>query len=272
MAMYIGEGADDNYVRSDEAFRRALELNPDLSIAHNLYTATEIETGRARDAMLRLLARARSSADAELFAGLVQACRFVGLERPAIVAYEHARRLDPKIRTAVSHAYLMSGQYARVIETDVEDPRMMSALALELMGRRDDAVALLRHILGGELPTFHRLVLDGTLAVIERDIPTATRAVEELFDSWGPRDPCAIYYFARTLAAMEHPRALELFRRAVHGGFSAWSFYQRDPWLDPLRPDPAFAALVDEAESRGREAAQAFVAAGGERVLGPAYG
>ena len=35
------------------------------------------------------------------------------LLRPAIAAYEHARRLDPQIRTAVSHAYLMTGEYER---------------------------------------------------------------------------------------------------------------------------------------------------------------
>ena len=43
--------------------------------------------GRARQAMLRLLERTRSrSADPELFAGLVQACRYAGLQRPAIAA------------------------------------------------------------------------------------------------------------------------------------------------------------------------------------------
>ena len=54
MAMYSGEDADENYALADAAFRRALEINPDLSIAHNLFTLVEVETGRAREAMLRL--------------------------------------------------------------------------------------------------------------------------------------------------------------------------------------------------------------------------
>jgi len=36
-------------------FRRALELNPDLSIAHNLFAYLEAETGHAETALLRLL-------------------------------------------------------------------------------------------------------------------------------------------------------------------------------------------------------------------------
>ena len=72
MAMYSGEGSEENYDLAEAAFRRALELNPDLSIAHNLFTVVEVETGQARQAMLRLLERAQShSADPELFAGLV---------------------------------------------------------------------------------------------------------------------------------------------------------------------------------------------------------
>jgi eukaryotic-like serine/threonine-protein kinase len=270
MAMYSDAGAEENYSRAEQAFSRALELNPELSIAHNLYTAIEVETGHAQQAMRRLLERARSeSGDPELFAGLVQACRYVGLDRPAIVAYEHARRLDPAIRTAVSHAYLASAQYEEVLATDREEARLMSILALDLLGRRDEARALVRTQITSDIPPIHRLFLDVTLAVIEHDRKAARRIGDELLAVATLRDPCALFYIARSLAAVQHPDALESFRRVIDGGFFAWAFYRRDPWLDPLRGEPAFNALIDRAEAQGREGARAYLEAGGERLLGP---
>ena len=56
--------------QAQDAFTRALSLNPDLSLAHNLYTLFEIESGRVKQAMLRLLERVRQrTSDPELFAG-----------------------------------------------------------------------------------------------------------------------------------------------------------------------------------------------------------
>ncbi len=270
MAMYSGEGSEENYDLAEAAFRRALELNPDLSIAHNLFTVVEVETGQARQAMLRLLERAQShSADPELFAGLVQACRYAGLDRPAIAAYEHARRLEPAIRTAVSHAYFMAGDYERVGETDREDPRMLTALALDLLGRRDEATAFLHAQLTPELPAFYRRFISGLIAVFEGPPEAASAAAQDILDNWRLRDPCGTYYLARTLAALGHPRALETFRRAVEGGFHAYAFFIRDPWLDPIRTEPGFTEIVAIAERHYREAADAFVAAGGEKILGP---
>ena len=97
----------------EEAFQRALALNPDLSIAHNLYTAVELETGRARQAMLRLLERTRVSAppDPELFAGLVQACRYAGLQRRPSLRTNTRVRLEPQIRTAVCPRVSDAGEY-----------------------------------------------------------------------------------------------------------------------------------------------------------------
>ena len=82
-------------------------------------------------------------------------------------------------------------------------------------------------------------------------------------------DPCSTYYLARTLAAAEHPRAMEMIRRSIEGGFHAHALLVRDPWLDPVRRAPAFEEVLAYAERQVREASAAFLAAGGERILGP---
>ncbi|HEX9185469.1 MAG TPA: protein kinase, partial [Vicinamibacteria bacterium] len=73
--------------RAEEALRRALELSPELPLAHKLYAHLEAEMGRAQDAMVRLLRLARDNRnDPELFAGLVHACRYSGLLEASLAA------------------------------------------------------------------------------------------------------------------------------------------------------------------------------------------
>jgi TolB-like protein len=270
IAMYSGDPAGGSYASAEEAFQRALALNPDLPIAHNLYTAVELETGRARDAILRLLERTRQrSADPELFAGLVQACRYAGLQRPAVVAHEHAVRLDPQIRTAVCHAYLTSGDYEKAAALDHDDPQIVKLLALTLMGQHDRAIEHARHQTVPGLPPVLRLFFDVAVAYLEGRRDAAASAADELLRKWRLRDPCGTYYLARGLAVIGHPSALPMFRRAVEGGYHCYSFFAHDPWLDPLRSTPEFLSIIRLAETGHKEAAAAFVAAGGERMLGP---
>jgi len=88
---------------------RALELNPDLSIAHNLYAMIQVEQGHADDAMIRLLRRARTSGnDPELFAALSHACRYCGLLDASLAAHRRARHFDPHIPTTVTQTYFLS--------------------------------------------------------------------------------------------------------------------------------------------------------------------
>jgi non-specific serine/threonine protein kinase len=271
IGMYSGDPVDDAYTLAEDAFQRALTINPDLSIAHNLYTAVELETGRAHDAMLRLLERTRRrSADPELFAGLVQACRYVGLQRPAIVAHEHAIRLEPRMRTAVAHAYLAVGDYEKAAAHDHDDPPVVRTMALDLMGQRDRAIAHIRQQLVPGLPPIFRMIFGLFLAGLEGRRTDALTAADEVLAKWRLRDPCGAYYLARGLAAVEHPGALPMLKRAVEGGYYCFPFLTRDPWLDPVRGSSEFKSIVHVAETGYRDAAAAFAAAGGETLLGPA--
>jgi hypothetical protein len=221
--------------------------------------------------MLRLLERTRQrSADPELFAGLVQACRYVGLQRPAIVAHEHATRLEPRIRTAVAHAYLTAGEYEKATAHDHEEPPIVIALALDLMGQRDRAIAHARSQLIPGLPALFRRFFELMIASLEGSGTDARAGADEILAGWRLRDPCGTFYLARALARIGHPSALPMLKRAVEGGYYVYTFITRDPWLDPLRGSSDFNAMVRLAEAGYRDAAAAFAAAGGEKLLGPA--
>ncbi len=270
LAAYSGESADEYYEQARTAFTRALTLNPDLPLAHNLYTNLEVELGQAEQAVLRLVRRAHDhTGDPELFAGLVQACRYCGLLEPAITAYEHARRLDPHIRTSVAHAYFALGDYERTIATNVEDPPVLNALALVGLGRSGEAASLLREVDKVALPKLYRLYVQGTLGLIEGNRAQALDSMRLLTQSSSMRDPCGWYYAARALAYLgDQEVALESLERSVSGGFVCVPWLVRDPWIDSVRHRPEFRALLGEAEASHRRAADAFVRAGGDRLLG----
>src|SRR5262245_39101872 len=107
----------DSDARAEDAFAKAIALNPRLSLAHKFYANLEADTGRGREAMVRLLTEAtRHGNDAELFAGLVHACRYAGLFDESIAAHAEARRLDPTIRTSVRQTLLMNHDLARLLD------------------------------------------------------------------------------------------------------------------------------------------------------------
>ena len=131
--------------RAEEAFRRALALNPRLSVAHKFYANLEADIGQATRALVRLLGEAaRHGNDPELFAGLVHACRYCGLFEQSIAAHAEARRLDPNVPTSLEQTLLMTGDIDRLLAIEPPpvdrrrrrwDPGHRPGLA----GRRDEA-------------------------------------------------------------------------------------------------------------------------------------
>ena len=106
--------------KAAEAFQTALKLNPDLPLAHNLYTYFEIEEfGAAPQAVLRLLRLVETRpGDPDLYAGLVVACRFCGLLEASLAADRRARRIDPGVRTSVHYTHWAMGNYEQTVLTE----------------------------------------------------------------------------------------------------------------------------------------------------------
>ena len=118
MSKFI-DGAPDSGSKAEDAFRRALALNPRLSIAHKFYANLEAEIGQGERAIVRLIGEAtRHGNDPELFSGLVHACRYCGLFEQSIAAHAEARRLDPNISTGVEQTFLLAGELERLLATE----------------------------------------------------------------------------------------------------------------------------------------------------------
>lgn len=254
---------------ADEAFQTALRLNPNLTLAHKLYTHLQVDQGRALDALRRLLDRAqRRRNDAELFAGLAHVCRYCGLLQAALAAHHEARRLDPQIPTSVNHTYFMLGDHQRVLENSSSDFGYALALALSALGRKEEAISALREreqVMSGPLG---KLYLTSLRNLLEGKREESLRASEELMNATF-RDPEGIYYQARQLSYLgAEAQGLEMLSRSIHNGFFCYPAMVRDPWLDPLRGKPSFTSLLKEAEGRHREGVASFIKGGGEALLG----
>jgi tetratricopeptide (TPR) repeat protein len=232
MAKYLESGTHQELERAEEAFRRALELNPDLPIAHKSYAQFEVDQGRAHHAMVRLLGRARS-ADPELFAGLVSTCRYCGLLEASVAADARARRLEPRIRSSAAHTWFLQGDYQRVAGSKIHEYPYIVALSLGALGRQQEAIAALREL---EKTTWTRF----------RDFMVARTLLEgDAAQSPSPSDrgPTSVIQRACSISQGTSPTwsrqaALGLLERVIAGGFFLLPGDGARSWLDLLRKKP----------------------------------
>jgi serine/threonine protein kinase/tetratricopeptide (TPR) repeat protein len=268
IAKFVDVDPAENEAKAEAAVRRALSLNPNLSLAHKVYAHIELDSGRAIEAMVRLLERARTrAADPELFVALVQACRYCGLLDASEAAYHRARRLDPILRTSFHHTLWARGEYQRA--RNLDDPSdAIVGLALASLGQVDEASRALRDeearfgdSLLGDFSRTARYAIEGDR---ERAVASARRLIESKF-----KDPEGRVYRGMLLAlAGDYTAALETLDRAVRGGYYCHRLLEQHHWLDPIRTDPQFVRLLKFAAERRRDAVAKFIEAGGEATLG----
>ena len=256
----------ENLKRADIAFRTAFELNPDLPLAHHLYTPLETDLGRAEEALLRLVRRARQRrADAALYAGLVHACRYCGLLDASVAAAEQAKHIDPQISTGVALTYWMRGEYERALE-GAGLHGFFTGLEYLSIGRPDEAIKAAE--------ASANVVRDPTTRQYQTIVPLLikgrTEECRRVLDELAPRnpDPESVFYIARTYAKLGAiDSAVTQFARSVDSGFCVPSTFARDPWLDSIRDQPGFVDALARAQVRHDQAARKFEAAGGLRLL-----
>jgi serine/threonine protein kinase/tetratricopeptide (TPR) repeat protein len=269
------DGAGDPTARAEEAYRRALELNPRLSVAHRFYAQLEADTGHPRAALERLLGEAgRHGNDPELFAGLVHTCRYCGLFEQSIAAHQEARRLDPNVPSSLEQTILMTCDIERLLSVQrvagsAGSDSVIRVIGLGLAGRRDEAQrALAEHRGAAELPAF-KSYADHLASWIDRRPADLLAGLAALSSLRIMEDPEAIFQIGWLLCDVgELERGLDHLRRAVAKGYTVAPTLASSRAFDALRGDPAFRELLAQAEAGREEALATFREGGGERLLG----
>ncbi len=268
LAKYFLDRPQENLAQAEACFQRALELDPELTVAHKLYVHHESEMGHAREAMVRLLGLARGARnDPEIFAGLVHACRYCGLLEASEAAHREARRLDPHIWTSVVYTWWARGDMERLVAEIVDaGDFQLRALALEALGRREDARRTLEAISTASLPPVFTAIRTGLIALLEAK-PGASDGFADIVAVHN--DPEALFMYATIQAHFgDTERALARLTDAVDGGFTVPQALRDHPWFGALRDAAGLAALVERADERRLQALAAFREAGGESLLG----
>jgi hypothetical protein len=207
--------------------------------------------------MIRLLELLRRQGpNAEVFAALVQACRFSGLLDASAAAHDQAVRLDAAIETGVMHTYFLQGSWEEAIVASGLRKGYVWGLSMAEVGRTKDAVPVLAQQTGIFAAVHAYLIGDHALAAkVLRDV--------------APADPEALFYAARLLARVGEPDlALEKLAGAINGGYACVGALAGDSWLDAIRPSPAFKEIEHAAEMKYDAACRLFSEAGGEALLG----
>lgn len=270
MGKYGDAGPAALYRLAQEAFAHAFATSPDLPMAHHYGTYLDVETGHARAAMVRLLGRMRSHApDAELLSALVVACRYCGLLNASLVADAAARRLDPNALSSVAYTHLLLGHLERAVAAETGDQGWVRAYVLQEQGRLDEARAVYRrletespHALVRRTGRFARLGLDGD--------PSSLREMMAAIDEHHHGDPEAMFLRARSFAfAGMRDEVFVLLRLSLDQGYCAPTVMRTARAFDRLRGEREFVELLAKADAERERSREAFLAAGGESVLGP---
>jgi len=269
------EVSPDSDDRAEDAFKRAIALNPRLSLAHKFYANLEADTGRAIEAMGRLLNEAtRHGNDADLFAGLVHACRYAGLFDESLAAHAEARRLDPTISTSFMQTLLVNRDVDRFafIEPAESVPgggdEGIRVIGLGFAGRLDEAKAVLAGM-GQTAPNetweHWRTHLD---AWLDRRVEDMISTIESFPKLKIFEDPEAVFQEGWFFCDVgEHVRGIDYMRQGVARGYFPAATLTKWPQFDPIRNDPTFVALRAAAEAGRQRAREAFRAASGEQIL-----
>jgi hypothetical protein len=182
----------------------------------------ECDQGRARKAMVRLLERAHFRRnDAELFAGLVQACRYCDELDASIAAHCRGRHLDPHLITSAAHTYFLLGNYTNTLELyGTRGGYYLDCAALAAMGESQTALLKLRERerSGGTTGAVQG-VMRSLRAYLEGNTKECLDAIAESALS---ADPEILFYSCVSLRRSTRPSARSpLSLRRWTAGFSA---------------------------------------------------
>jgi DNA-binding winged helix-turn-helix (wHTH) protein/TolB-like protein len=258
-------GGAEYYRKAEEAFGKALSLQPD-EIITRIYMANLLtDTGRVEKAVPLLREALKTNPNqAEIHWELGYAYRFAGMLPESASECERARQLDPgvKMNTSTLNAYLYLGRYDKFLES---------------LPKTDDAALIVfyrgfgeyykKDLDQAETNFDHAFELDRTLLQAEigqafsfgiqhenARAAAVLHALETKVNERGVADPEAIYKIAQAYASIgDKTSALRVLHRSIENGFFPYPYFATDPLLDSLRSESEFSKLMNAARQRHEE-------------------
>jgi serine/threonine protein kinase/Tfp pilus assembly protein PilF len=279
-AYMLGFTGDRNQAleKAELAFEKALSLDPDQLQALTYRAMLFVETRRLREALepLRHALSVHPNA-ADPVVSLAHVYRYAGLLEESARLFERARALDPTNRRVLTGglAYLYLGRYEEALDlfaldTNAPGPLIWQGLAWLGLGQGEQARERFRAAASQASAGPFRLVAEALLAYLDGDLERSVETVRLLEPraAEGGAGGEELYHYARLYALFGERSAVRMLERAIDHGFFPYPFLLADPFLDPVRDDPAVQRVLAKARAR-HEAFRALISAERHPLLAP---
>ena len=263
-------GGREYYSKAQNAYERALALNPDGINAHVFKANLLTDTGNVEQAVPLLRdAVATNPNNAEAHWELGYAYRFAGMLRESIEEGEQARRIDPEVKLTSSafNSYLYDGQYDKFIKSlpDREIAFIVFYRGLGHLYLKEDQRARDYFKRAYELEPQPSLYIQAGRALSYAIEGKKLEGVELLRNTEmrilerGVSDAEGIYKVAQAYAVLgDRASALRLLRMSIGQGFFCYPYFMNDPLLDGLRGEAEYGELMERARARHEEFKRKF--------------
>jgi serine/threonine protein kinase/TolB-like protein len=254
-------GGREQYDKAQQAYEKAVTLNPNLVEPHIFMANMLTDTGRVEQAVPLLRAALQSNPNnAELHWELGYAYRFAGLLPESVTECEKARQLNPevKINSSAMNSYLYLGEYTKFMHSL---PNKDTAYILFYRGlaefyqkqpeeaaRDFDRAYVLEPSL---LPTrVGKALSDFTAGKRAAGIELLRQTQDEM-EERGVSDAESMYKIAQAYAVLDNKAAsLHALSHTIEGGFFCYACLANDPLLANVRSEAEFQRLSAEAKQR----------------------
>jgi len=259
-----GLGGGEDYELAENAFSRALDLDPNLVEARILMVFIYLSRGekrKARAEVARLAKQAPNEPAVYFVKGALH--RLDGEYDRALRSFGKLARLDPAARVVASYnrarvfmyqhrfddALLELEQGARV-EPNHPLIRTFQAVVLGRSGDRAEAVRILTEVLD-EHPTMDGIrPLLAQQLIKQGDAEAARAQLNERVREAADADHDIAYWLATTYAMLgDREDALHWLDRAIELGNENRTWFESDPNWETLREEPRFVALMRRIEA-----------------------
>jgi DNA-binding winged helix-turn-helix (wHTH) protein/TolB-like protein/Tfp pilus assembly protein PilF len=255
-------GGREQYQKAEEAYEKALSLQP-AQIEARVYMANMFtDTGRVEQAVPLLREALKANPNhAEAHWELGYAYRFAGALQESVSECERARQLDPsvKLNSSAPNSYLYLGQYDKFLQSlpKTDDSALIVFYRgfgeyyrqnLEQAAREFDRAfeldPLLLHAQIGKALSY------GVKNQEKRGLEILHTAENKIHER-GVGDPEAIYKIAQAYSLLgDRASALRVLQYSIETGFFSYPYLANDPLLHAFRGDREFDRMMEVARRR----------------------
>ena len=260
----INFGGREDYERAQQAYQKALALNPEQNEARISMATFLTDTNRVEEAvpLLRDVIKANPT-NAQAHWELSYAYRFAGMLKESAAEAEQARHLDSEIKASnsVPSTYLYLGQYDKFLSSlprnDSPYVSFYRGLGLYYLKETTRAASEFNRAFARNSEMMQTNIGKALALAVEGQPQqglTHLRETEKIVAARGVNDAEAVYKIAQAYAVLgDKAAALRVLQRSIEGGFFCAPYFSDDPFLESVRTEKEFATLLAMARRRHEE-------------------